>query len=87
MTTAALDMALDIKKKQSQRKVEDPDKIFDSSKNWSIMIRKDLNDVRNEIMRRTKSNQIKRRIQSRPEPSNEVRPIVDYRTDKGEHQI
>lgn len=46
---------------------ENVNKIFDSSKNWSIMIKDDLNDVRNEIMRRTKSNQIKRRLIARTE--------------------
>ena len=34
---------------------------FDSNKNWSIMIKPQHNDVRNEIMRRVKSNQSRRR--------------------------
>jgi len=29
---------------------------FDSSKNWSIMIQNESNEIRNEVMRRTKSN-------------------------------
>lgn len=68
---------LDIKKQRgSGRRVEDFNKIFDSANNWSIMISKDLNDVRNEIMRRTKSNQIKRRIQSRvSDVKTDLRPI------------
>ena len=32
---------------------------FDSTKNWSIMIDNEQNEMRNEVMRRTKSNQIK----------------------------
>ena len=33
---------------------------FDSSKNWSIMIKKDCNDERNEIMRKFKFQQMKK---------------------------
>ena len=33
---------------------------FDSDKNWSIMIRSECNDERNEIMRRFKYQQLKR---------------------------
>jgi len=43
-------------KSRRVKALEDPEKIFDSSKNWSIMIKDELNDVRNEIMKRTKSN-------------------------------
>jgi hypothetical protein len=32
---------------------------FDSTKNWSIMIKSEQNEIRNEVMRATKSNQIK----------------------------
>lgn len=35
-------------------------KKFDSSKNWSLMINPEFNDLRNEIMKRTKSVKIKR---------------------------
>ena len=40
-------------------------KVFDSAKNWSIMISDDLNDMRNEIMRQNKTEQIKRRLKLR----------------------
>ena len=33
---------------------------YDSTKNWSIMIKQQSNDLRNEVMRRTKSFQIKK---------------------------
>lgn len=48
--------------KKLRRAEEDPDIIYNSKNNWSIMIKDELNEVRNEIMRRTKSNQIKRRL-------------------------
>ena len=35
--------------------------IFDSEKNWSIMIAKEDNDTRNNIMRKVKFEQIKRK--------------------------
>lgn len=54
--------------KQEQIRMEkEAFKAFDSTKNWSIMIHPELNELRNDIMKRTKSNQIKRRIQSRPQ--------------------
>lgn len=36
--------------------------MYDSNINRSIMLKDELNDMRNDIMRRTKSNQIKRRF-------------------------
>ena len=32
--------------------------MFDSAKNWSSMIDSDLNSMRNDIMKRTKTNQL-----------------------------
>lgn len=51
-------------------------KAFDSAKNWSIMLKDELNDMRNDIMRKTKSNQIKRRLEARPD-------LVDLRQQSG----
>ena len=34
---------------------------FDSEKNWSIMIDRDQNEIRNSVMRKFKSRQLKRR--------------------------
>ena len=34
---------------------------FDSEKNWSIMIDRDQNEIRNNVMRKFKSRQLKRR--------------------------
>ena len=51
-----------MKEKVSKQILELEDKAhrrFDSNKNWSIMIQDEQNELRNEVMRRTKSNQIK----------------------------
>ena len=48
--------------KPKEKKLFNPASLFDSSKNWSTMVRQDLNDIRNEIMRRNKTNQMKRRL-------------------------
>ena len=37
-------------------------KKFDSSKNWSIMVDKELNEERNSIMRKFKFSQLKKNL-------------------------
>lgn len=39
--------------------------MYDSDKNWSIMIKDSHNDLRNEVMYRTKTTQNKRRLASK----------------------
>ena len=46
---------------------------FDSSKNWSIMIDKEQNEIRNEIMRKFKYQQLKRQLhETIREKKNEI---------------
>ena len=59
---------------------------FDSDKNWSIMIDRDQNEIRNNVMRKFKSRQLKRRnlhnfIREKREQ------IIKNRQDKEEEQV
>jgi hypothetical protein len=54
----ALSQAVEVKKKEYKQMADNK---FDNNKNWSTMINKEDNNIRNEIMRRVKSKQIKDR--------------------------
>lgn len=45
-------------KQRFTKRLKDVNAMFDSTKNWSSMIHSDLNQMRNDIMKRTKTNQL-----------------------------
>lgn len=50
-----------LKESQLQRFRQEVDERFDSTKNWSIMIDDKHNNMRNEVMKKVKFEQLKRR--------------------------
>ena len=57
-------------------KVKEMSKMYDSQRNWSIMLSQDLNSMRNEAMQRIKTNQIRLRQHTRTKSqlANGIRP-------------
>lgn len=60
MTFAEKEKVKQMREQELGRYRKNVSEIFDSDKNWSIMISREDNEIRNNVMRKVKFEQIKR---------------------------